>query len=444
MKLHLLFIVILFNLITSISSAQISPVNIINENPSLNEILKSIEADGVKLSNPRLLYGDMTTNKQALIFDKGFGANFEIDKGLVISTGNAKEDVLSKNNRPDKSTGRSGWYSDPDLTAIDNQAQFNAFILEFDVVLDPGLTALRIAYQFGSEEYPNYVGGEYNDAFGFFVSGPGISGKKNMARLPTNNNPITVNNVNYGKYGGQSGAWSQPLKPTDLSQSHLYINNGHTTKIFSPSYPNMLMINEDDPDLNSYTPDVYIEWNGLTKLITYDLKNLVPGQTYTFKIAIADVADATMESGVIIEKLQGVDGSDLAVEKSILLDKDYTTGDEIEFKIKAKNLGPYLTIDAKVEDPLPSGYEYLSHTITSGFGNYTNGLWNIGTLHPAIDEPELIIKAKIKASGEYKNTAEIKSVKFDPDVSNNKSSVLPSIINTKKHRMISNPMIFIR
>jgi len=71
-------------------------------------------------------------------------------------------------------------------------------------------------------------------------------------------------------------------------------------------------------------------------------------------------------------------------------------------------------------------------------------LWNIGTLNPAIDEPELIIKAKVKAIGEYKNTAEIKSLKFDPDVSNNKSSVLPSIINIKKHRMISNPMIFIR
>ncbi len=442
MRIFICFTLIVNLFISQISFAQVSPVTIVNEQPSLNEILNHIQANGVKLSNPRLINGDI--NKQVLTFEKGYKANFEIDKGIVVSTGNAKEDVLSRNLSPKKSSPSRGWHSDPDLTAIDNQALYNSFVLEFDVVLDPGLTALRVAFQFGSEEYPDYVGGQYNDVFGFFVKGPGITGTKNMARLPTNNQPITINNINYGKYGGSSGAWSTPMKPTDLSQSDLYINNGHTTKIYSNTYPNVLIGNTSDPDLETYKRDVYIEWNGLTKLITYDLKNLIPGQKYTFKIAIADVTDTTMESGVIIEKLQGVDGSDLAVEKSLVQDKEYKAGDIIEFKIKSKNLGPYKNTDAVVEDILPSGYEYISHTVTPNFGTYVNGIWTIGTLKVAVDEPELIVKAKVLPTGQYKNTAIIKSTKFDPDMSNNSSSVSPEIKSAKKNRMISNPMIFIK
>ncbi|MGL5235515.1 MAG: choice-of-anchor L domain-containing protein, partial [Empedobacter falsenii] len=261
--LYLTLIVTLF--LSSLSFAQVTPVNIVKEKPTLDQILNHIQAKGVKLSNPRLLSGNI--EKQVLTFENGYNANFEIDKGLVISTGNAKEDVLSRNLSPNKSSPNTGWYNDSDLTNIDNQAIYNTFVLEFDVVLDPGLTALRVAFQFGSEEYPDYVGGQYNDVFGFFVKGPGISGTKNMARLPSNNNPITINNINYGKYGGNSGAWSSPLKPTDLSQSDLYINNGHTTKIYSNSYPNMLIANINDADLKNYKRDIYIEWNGLTKLI---------------------------------------------------------------------------------------------------------------------------------------------------------------------------------
>ncbi|HCC94359.1 MAG TPA: hypothetical protein DEQ26_08545 [Flavobacteriaceae bacterium] len=438
--LYSTFIVALF--LNSFSFAQVTPVNIVKEKPTLDQILNHIQAKGVKLSNPRLLSGNI--DKQVLTFENGYNANFEIDKGLVISTGNAKEDVLSRNLSPSKSSPNTGQYNDSDLTNIDNQAIYNTFVLEFDVVLDPGLTALRVAFQFGSEEYPDYVVGQYNDVFGFFVKGPGISGTKNMARLPSNNKPITINNINYGKYGGNSGAWSSPLKPTDLSQSDLYINNGHTTKIYSNTYPNMLMANINDADLKNYKRDIYIEWNGLTKLITYDLKNLIPGEKYTFKIAIADVSDTTMESGVIIEKIQGVDGSDLVVEKNLVEDKAYIPGDLIEFKIKSKNLGPYINTDAVVEDILPSGYEYISHTITPNFGNYINGKWTIGTLKVAVDEPELIVKAKVLPSGEYKNTAIIKSSKFDPDLSNNTATVYPEIKGAKKNRMISNPMIFIK
>ncbi|CAH0335235.1 hypothetical protein FVB9288_00869 [Flavobacterium sp. CECT 9288] len=33
------------------------------------------------------------------------------------------------------------------------------------ITLGPSITGLKIGYQFGSEEYPNYVGTVYDDAF---------------------------------------------------------------------------------------------------------------------------------------------------------------------------------------------------------------------------------------------------------------------------------------
>ena len=131
MRIFICFTLIVNLFISQISFAQVSPVTIVNEQPSLNEILNHIQANGVKLSNPRLINGDI--NKQVLTFEKGYKANFEIDKGIVVSTGNAKEDVLSRNLSPKKSSPSRGWHSDPDLTAIDNQALYNSFVLEFDV-----------------------------------------------------------------------------------------------------------------------------------------------------------------------------------------------------------------------------------------------------------------------------------------------------------------------
>ena len=45
----------------------------------------------------------------------------------------------------------------------------------------------------------------------------------------------------------------------------------------------------------------------------------------------------------------------------------------------------------------------------------------------------MIVKAKVLPTGQYKNTAIIKSTKFDPDMSNNSSSVSPEIKSAKKN-----------
>ena len=67
-------------------------------------------------------------------------------------------------------------------------------MLEFDIA--PDCDTLGIKFVFGSEEYPEFVN-SYNDAFAFFISGPGMP-QQNIALLPNSNTPVTISNVNNG------------------------------------------------------------------------------------------------------------------------------------------------------------------------------------------------------------------------------------------------------
>ena len=50
----------------------------------------------------------------------------------------------------------------------------NIIVLEFD--FRPISDQVSFQYVFGSEEYQSYTCSQYNDIFGFFISGPGING----------------------------------------------------------------------------------------------------------------------------------------------------------------------------------------------------------------------------------------------------------------------------
>ena len=94
-----------------------------------------------------------------------------------------------------------GTGSDPDLLAITspgNDIQ-DISILEFDFV--PTGDSLKFNYVFGSEEYPSFnCSATFNDVFGFFLSGPGISGPytnnaANIALVPGTSLPVSIANI---------------------------------------------------------------------------------------------------------------------------------------------------------------------------------------------------------------------------------------------------------
>ncbi|AWK06841.1 hypothetical protein HYN56_22470 [Flavobacterium crocinum] len=91
----------------------------------------------------------------------------------------------------------------------------------------------------------------------------------------------------------------------------------------------------------------------------------------------------------------------------------YNVGSNVTFTITVRNAGPSAATSVSVLDYLPSGYTYVSHTGTTY--SSTSGSWNIGTINSG-GQAILTVTARINATGDYRNVAEIvHSNVFDPD-----------------------------
>jgi gliding motility-associated-like protein len=200
------------------------------------------------------------------------GTNLGIASGVVITTGT----ILNNGSGPHGPNNQSNaGFDNPSggftlLTALSGNTTFDAAILEFDFI--PYSDTVRFKYVFGSEEYPEYVGSQFNDVFGFFISGPGIAGNQNIARLPVSGLPVAINNVNNGN----------PTNGTLASNPFYFVENGDGSQ--SP--------------YNSSS--AYIQYDGFTKPLEA-VSRVQCGETYHLIIAIADVGDGIFDSGIFLE-----------------------------------------------------------------------------------------------------------------------------------------------
>ena len=199
--------------------------------------------------------------------------NFGLNSGIVITTGTVTaggNGPQGPNNQPNSGQNNSlGGYSQLS-NLIGGATTYDASILEFDFV--PMSDSIKFRYIFGSEEYPEYVGSQFNDVFAFFIAGPGISGLKNIALIPGTTTPVAINNVNGGN----------PPNSIPASNPAYYVYNGTGTN--SPYQDN----------------NQYIQYDGFTKVLTAKEK-VNCGQTYHLIIAIADVGDGIFDSGIFLE-----------------------------------------------------------------------------------------------------------------------------------------------
>lgn len=124
--------------------------------------------------------------------------------------------------------------------------------------------------------------------------------------------------------------------------------------------------------------------------------------------------------------------SDLRVTKTV----DNTTpveGSIVNFTVTASNLGASNNTNVTVNDLLPSGYTYGSHTASRGTYNPSTGVWSIGNLNDQANAT-LTITAKVNPTGNYTNTATISTTSgiSDPVTTNNSASVstTPTILDS--------------
>ena len=130
--------------------------------------LVNLLVDGVPFSNATLTGFDCAAG-----FFDGTNTNLDLSSGFAMCTGGI--DMLTGLGANTQGTG-----SDPDLVTqlqLVNSASTtvnNVIVLEFD--FEPNSDQIAFQYVFGSEEYPGYTCSDFNDIFGFFLSGPGING----------------------------------------------------------------------------------------------------------------------------------------------------------------------------------------------------------------------------------------------------------------------------
>lgn len=199
--------------------------------------------------------------------------NIGLPSGILITTGSIygnSSGPIGPNNMSnagfDNSIGGSTLLTG--IAAGNNT--YNAATLEFDFV--PSIDSLKLKYIFGSEEYPEYAppnSSTFNDVFGIFISGPGLTGVQNIAKLP-NGSIVSINNVNMN------------------TNSTYYVNNGNgSTSPFNTS------------------PE-YIQYDGYTTVLETKVA-LQIGETYHLIIAIADVNDGIYDSGLFIGSCETCD-----------------------------------------------------------------------------------------------------------------------------------------
>jgi gliding motility-associated-like protein len=196
-----------------------------------------------------------------------------LEKGIILSTGPIAH-AVGPNNLTDKSGDFNYIGGDSDLNLLANTTVRDRVGLEFDFVPLDSFVTFR--YVFASEEYCEFVGSDYNDVFGFFISGPGIQGtfsndSRNIALIPGSNDFVAINTVNHLHNAGQ---FIRNELPADALQCGMV------------------------PQSSPFTP--LIQYDGFTRRLTARLQ-LIPCETYHLRMVVADVGDNFYDSAVFLE-----------------------------------------------------------------------------------------------------------------------------------------------
>ena len=211
--------------------------------------------------DPSIIISNVTTtgsNSNIAFFDAG-GTDLGLDAGIVFCNGDVNSIANAAGMFTSSSIGTSG---DVDIDLMSSMsggpASQDAIAIEFDFTVMVNDT-LHFNYVFGSEEYPEFVNSSFNDAFAFFISGPGSTGPfsnnaNNISTIPGGTTEVAINNVN------------------DMLNSQYYVNNASGQHII---------------------------YDGFTTSLPASFQ-AVANETYHIKMVIADRGDAIYDSGIFL------------------------------------------------------------------------------------------------------------------------------------------------
>ncbi|MCP1299624.1 choice-of-anchor L domain-containing protein [Chryseobacterium sp. S0630] len=184
--------------------------------------------------------------------------DFPFTKGIILSTGYANK---AGNTFEPNLSDNLGTAGDPDLSAaIGTNNLHNATSIEFDFVA--ASTEITFRYLFASKEYQSNYPCTYTDGFALLLKKVSDPTYTNLAVLPGGAGPVSVTNIH-------------PQYPNCGPQNEVYYAGNNTAQIET-------------------------NFNGRTIPLTAKA-TVVPGETYHFKIVLADFNDTAYDSAVFLE-----------------------------------------------------------------------------------------------------------------------------------------------
>ena len=258
---------IIFHYFAQITVSNSAPYN------TANQLINNVLLGGGVSANNTSMFGDAIQ----IGFFNGVNTNLGLDSGIVMSTGDIADldpTSFGGGNTPMNTN------TDPDLLNVANSVPplinqpffvsgiFDVATIEFDFI--PTSDTVSFNYVFGSNEYLTWVNSEYNDVFGFFISGPGITGPySSPAGFPNGSiNIATVPN-------------SIPPLPITISSVNNVLNSQYYID-------------------NQFTFPQTVSCNGFTTL--FNATTIVQcGETYHIRLALADGSDSSLDSWVFLE-----------------------------------------------------------------------------------------------------------------------------------------------
>ena len=263
----LLNLSLIFHYFAQITVTNSAPYN------TANQLINNVLLGGGVSANNTSMFGDAIQ----IGFFNGINTNLGLDSGIVMSTGDVADldpSSFGGGNSPINTN------TDPDLLNVANSVPplinqpffvsgiFDVATIEFDFI--PTSDTVSFNYVFGSNEYLTWVNSEYNDVFGFFISGPGITGPySSPAGFPNGSiNIATVPN-------------SIPPLPITISSVNNVLNSQYYID-------------------NQFTFPQTVSCNGFTTL--FNATTIVQcGETYHIRLALADGSDSSLDSWVFLE-----------------------------------------------------------------------------------------------------------------------------------------------
>ncbi len=258
-RLILLLFVILTN--PTLVNAQYT----VDTSLTVNQYVEKLLGPGIAFSNAQLL-GD----RQAIGYFTDSSGQLGINSGLILSTGKAavSDDTI---------VGFASEFINQGLVDIPELAAYvpncsvygntyDGIILQFDFIPQNDSISLKFIYE--SEEYNDFVCSSTNDALAIIISGPGISGEQNIAVVPGTNDPITISTIN----NGSTGIYGSTINDQCILTNAQYFNSN---------------------------PPTNIVYDGST-IVLVAKKAVIPCQTYTLRIMIADGCDSGYDSAVFL------------------------------------------------------------------------------------------------------------------------------------------------